>query len=232
MKTIAVMQPYIFPYVGYYQLATKVDEFVFFDDVNFIKKGFIHRNNILLNGEKFSFSIPVSKVSQNRKINEHFYRGEFDSFLKQIRRTYAKAPFFDEAIKIIESCLFQGELGVAQVNISSISAIFDYVDLPFDYSSASTLKIDGKYHAQDRIIKICKELGATHYVNAVGGKELYDNNSFAQEGIKLSFIQPYLTEYKQISKDFVSGLSIIDALMYCTKSELVELIQGGSFEGN
>ena len=227
---LAIMQPYFFPYLGYYQLASSVDEFVFFDDVNFIKKGFIHRNNILLNKDKFQFSLPVIKVSQNRKINEHSYRGEFDVFLKQIQSAYKNAPFYEDVYPIIESVCANANENVAEKNASSIKAIFDYLAMPLTYSFSSLLNISDEIRAQNRIIAICNKKSATHYVNASGGKELYDNESFLSENIQLSFLKAELPKYKQTCHEFIAGLSIIDVLMHCDKKNVSNMINGGCFE--
>lgn len=227
---IAIMQPYFFPYIGYFQLANSVDEFVFFDDVNFIKKGFIHRNNILLNKEKFQFSIPVTKVSQNRKINEHFYKGEFDVFIKQVEAAYKNAPFFADVYPIISSICTDANENVAKKNALSIKSVFNYLGIPFVYSFSSILQIRGDIRAQDRIIEICKKKTITRYVNASGGKELYEYEKFLAKNIQLSFLATKLPEYEQSKNKFVIGLSIIDALMYCDKEAVIGMINAGRLE--
>ena len=68
--TVAIMQPYLFPYIGYWQLIHAVDTFVIFDDVNYIKKGYINRNNILVNGQKQTFTLELMSASQNKLIND------------------------------------------------------------------------------------------------------------------------------------------------------------------
>lgn len=95
MKT-AIMQPYFFPYLGYFQMFNAVDKFVLLDDVNFIMRGYINRNSILLNGKAHKFSIPLEKPSQNKLINEtklNFSLKDKENFLKTIQLAYKKAPF-------------------------------------------------------------------------------------------------------------------------------------------
>src|ERR1035437_356071 len=94
---LAIMQPYIFPYLGYYQLVNTVDTFVFFDDVNYIKKGWINENNILVNDAAYKFTLPVKDSSQNKRINQielSDYKTWCDKFLKTLSSTYKKSPQF------------------------------------------------------------------------------------------------------------------------------------------
>ena len=93
---IAIMQPYIFLYIGYFQLIDAVDKLVFYDDVNFIIKGWINRHNILVNGRKSMFTIPLNKVSRSKLINEVDVCDSFDwrtKMLKTFHCNYSKAPF-------------------------------------------------------------------------------------------------------------------------------------------
>src|SRR5687768_6232595 len=109
---LAIMQPYFLPYLGYYQLVNAVDTFVFFDDVNFIKKGWIHRNQVLVNGEAHKFTIPLKDASQNKKIYEvHLsdYAAWRDSFLKIIDFNYKKAPYYENTRELLAKILFQKE---------------------------------------------------------------------------------------------------------------------------
>ena len=227
---IAVMQPYFFPYLGYFQLAYCVDEFVFFDDVNFIKKGFIHRNNILLNKEKLQFSIPVVKVSQNRKINDHIYKGEYESFMKQIKSAYINAPYFENVFTLIEKVCGDEDSNVVNKNVLSIQTVFDYLEIPFKSSLSSALEIADDVRAQAKIIEICKRKGATHYINALGGRDLYEADIFLAQKVRLSFMQAQLPIYEQASTEFIGGLSIIDILMWCDKKTVKDMIKSGNFD--
>lgn len=220
----AIMQPYFFPYIGYYQLVYEVEKFVFLDDVNFIKKGYINRNAILLQGQRYEFSVPVSKVSQNRHINDHNYTGEFEQFLSLIERGYKKAPFFSDVFPIIQSVALAPNQNVAKKNADSITSIFSYLNIYKDFSFASDNNLDGEYKGQERILALCQKLGINRYRNAIGGRELYDLESFNKNGIELKFIETQLKAYKQGAADFVPYLSMIDILMHCNKEEVIDLL--------
>ena len=105
---VAIMQPYFFPYIGYFQLINLVDVFVVYDDVNYIKKGWINRNNILINKKSFLFSLPLQNMSQNKLINEIFLVEDTNwriSLLNTIQITYKNAPYFDEVYSLIEEII-------------------------------------------------------------------------------------------------------------------------------
>ena len=102
---IAIMQPYFFPYLGYWQLMNIVDKFVIYDDVNYIKRGWINRNRILVEGKPFYIHVPVMKASQNKIINEMevFVDSSLrKKELKTIELAYKKAPFFDSVYPLIK----------------------------------------------------------------------------------------------------------------------------------
>jgi hypothetical protein len=226
----AVMQPYLFPYIGYYQLVSEVDKFVFFDDVNFIKKSFINRNSILLNQKKFEFSIPVAKVSQNRLIEEHMYTGDYANFFKTLKFAYRDAPNFHEIIEIVESVLRDGLLKVPEINGKSIRTVFDFLGLKKEFIFSSALSVGTGLKGQEKIIAICKELGITKYRNAIGGQKLYDKKFFSDHGIELAFIKTNEIHYSQSNSVFVPNLSIIDMLMWCTKEQVIKYLKEYSIE--
>ncbi len=220
----AIMQPYFFPYIGYYQLAYEVDTYVFLDDVNFIKKGYINRNAILLQGRRHAFSIPVSQLSQNRTIQLHDYQDDLSSFLRLVQQAYRKAPFFDTVMPLIESVAMDPDNNVARKNAKSLTAVFAYLGLERVFLFSSEVASCGVQKGQDRIIALCRQLGIDQYRNAIGGQMLYDGTAFQEAGIELRFIQSNMQPYPQGKGDFVAHLSIIDALMHCDRQTLIELI--------
>jgi hypothetical protein len=229
--TIAVMQPYIFPYLGYYQLVGAVDKFVFFDDVNFISKGWINRNRILVNNEDYRFTIPLVKASQNRLINEieiaDFIKWRND-FLKTIENNYKKAPYFIFLYKWLNNFLHSrdyisiGEL--AEDSIRSVATLLG-ISPEFIRSSALEYRSTVVQSGQDKIISICKLLKADHYINPINGMDIYDDEKFRSEEIVLDFIQMREIIYEQFGKsDFVSSLSVIDVLMFLSVEEVKLLL--------
>ncbi len=225
-KKIAIMQPYIFPYLGYFQLINSVDEFVFYDDVNFIKKGWINRNNILLNNQKFMFTIPCIKISQNKLINEvktiENQQG-LEKILKMIKNAYYHAPNFDIVYPMIEQRIMMQNTNISDMAVGSVNDVLSYLDVNKDVYCSSKLEYNRNNDAQGKIISICNCLNANEYINMVGGRGLYNNSDFLMQNISLKFLKPTLSTYKQFTSDFISGLSIIDVLMFNSKSDILSM---------
>ncbi len=222
---LGIMQPYFFPYIGYFQLIELVDVYVIADDLNFIKNSYIKKNSILDNGAPALISLELIGASQNKLINEIEVGNKTDKLLTAIQRRYAKAPYFKDVFPLLQSILLSEEKNVARFLGDSLIKIASYLDMQtkFLYSSEIEKNNDLKFDA--RIIDICKRVGADHYINAIGGKELYSKDKFASEGIKLSFLDTKEIEYTQFGKEFVPNLSIIDVLMFNSPEETKVLLQ-------
>jgi WbqC-like protein family len=226
---LAIMQPYLFPYIGYFQLIKTVDIFVFYDDVNYIKKGWVNRNRILVNKKEFTFSVPLNKISQNITIRETYINLEtFESWKEKIIQTllynYKKAPFFSEVNELINSILNKKYATISDLAIESIIATSEYLGFKTTFFTSSERYENRDLERQERLIDICNKENASDYINALGGNELYDKKSFKEKGIELSFIKTLPIEYKQFNNDFVPWLSIIDVLMFNSIEEVEEML--------
>ena len=224
---IGIMQPYIFPYIGYFQLINAVDKFVIYDDVNFINKGWINRNRILNNGKDSLFSIPLKEASQNKLINE--IEVNWDSawkskFLKTLEQCYKKAPFYQEILTIIEETLQVDNEPISKVIENNLRLICHYLDIKTEIVSSSAIYQNSHLKAQERILDICLQEKATQYINPIGGLELYDKDFFEVKNIKMNFIQSNPIEYKQYKNEFVPWLSMIDVLMFNSKEQIKEFL--------
>lgn len=225
---IAIMQPYFFPYLGYYQLAYAVDKFVFFDDVNFINKGWINRNNILVNKSSTLFTIPLIKSSQNSLINEILITPDSKwkiKFFKTLEMAYGKAKYYKDTIDIINNVFENSKGNLAELTKSSIREVFNYLGLDKNWVDSSSAYLNRDLKGQSRIIDICKKENADSYINLIGGKSLYDSKSFEQENIKIHFITNSFTPYKQFSEEFTPGLSMIDLLMHLSPEDLIKMFR-------
>lgn len=214
---IAIMQPYLFPYVGYYQLVSAVDKFIFLDDVNFIKRGWINRNRITVNGSEFVFSVPCIKVSQNRLICQTAIDASSrfsEKFCDTLRMNYKSAPFFEPTTRLIQEILGSGHRWIHELAEDSVSKVASYIGIDVHFDQSIGRYKNEELKGAQRLIDICRQEGATEYINAPGGSVLYDKATFADAGIALHFIQPRLFEYERGGEDFLAGLSIIDVLMY------------------
>jgi len=222
---LGIMQPYFLPYIGYFQLIQLVDIYVIADDLHFIKNSYIKKNSILDNGAPALISLQLIGASQNKLINEIEVGDNVDKLLTAIQRRYSKAPYFKDVFPLLQTILSSKEKNLARFLGYSLMEISSYlgIETKFLYSSEIEKNNDLKFDA--RIMDICKRVGADHYINAIGGKELYDKDEFAKEGIKLSFIDTKEIEYKQFDKEFVPNLSIVDVMMFNSKEESRELLQ-------
>jgi len=224
-RRVAVMQPYFFPYLGTFQLAQAVDAFVFFDDVAFIKKGYIHRNALLGPDGPQAFTIPVKEASQNRTIGEHVYAGAWKAFLATLPQLYGRAPLFDAVYPLVESVALDPDENVARKNALGFMRVFEYLGLQREWSLASRHALPSELRAQQRILALCEREGATMYVNAAGGRALYEPDVFAAAGIELRFLAGEPQLYPQGREAFVPNLSMIDLLMHCEPAAVRERLQ-------
>ncbi|NUM41848.1 MAG: WbqC family protein [Leptospiraceae bacterium] len=224
-KKIAIMQPYLFPYIGYFQLIKSVDLFVFYNDVNYIKQGWINRNKILLNGKEFSFSAPVSNVSSFRKIKDtKIHKDLFpiwrSKFLRTIEQAYSKAPYYVSTKEMIADVLFKPYLDICSFAVDSNRLICSYLGINTEFKLSSEEYPNNHLSASDRIVDICFREQARIYINPPGGLHLYDKNSFNNVGLNLYFLIPNLSKYNQFGNPFVPWLSIIDVLMFNSVFEI------------
>lgn len=216
------------PYIGYWQLIAAVDTYVVYDDVNFIKRGWINRNNILLNGEKKLFSIALHDVSQNKLINEISIADDFYKLRKTIAMSYSRAPFYAPTMELLDTIFQFPKDNIALFIDNSIRLVCDYLDIHTNILLSSHIKKNNALRGQDKIISLCKLLNADTYVNAIGGMELYDKQIFEHNNIRLWFLQPEIESYRQFKYDFVPGLSIIDILMFCPIKQIRSMLQNYS----
>ncbi len=222
--TLAIMQPYLFPYIGYWQLINAVDTFVIYDDVNFIKQGYINRNSILSNGKSQQFTLELIGASSNKLIKEIEIGNNVNKILKTIKQSYIKAPPFENVIILLEEILTNKEKNLAKYIGYSLEKISQYLEINTNFVYSNNIKKDINLKAQDKIIDICKNLNARKYINTIGGQELYNKEIFKENGIELNFLKTELVEYKQFKNDFVPYLSIIDILMFNSKDEIKNML--------
>ena len=222
---LGIMQPYFMPYIGYWQLMAAVDKYVIYDDVNFIKKGWINRNNILVNGTKQLFTISLEGVSQNKLINEILIADDFIKLRKTISMAYSKAPYYYETMELLDMIFAFDSKNLAKFLENSIRLVVQHLGLKTEILLSSDLKKDNSLKGQEKILDICKNLKADVYYNAIGGQELYNSDNFEAVGIELKFVQSKLTPYKQLKNDFIGGLSIIDVLMFNSKTDVHNMLK-------
>ncbi|MAF43662.1 MAG: hypothetical protein CMI54_05780 [Parcubacteria group bacterium] len=218
MKKIAIMQPYFFPYLGYFQLINSVDEFIVYDNIQYTKKGWINRNRILFNDSDRVITLPLKKASDylniiDRQLSDN-WKDDRKKMLNLIHLSYAKAPCFKETYALVEKCLLHEDVNLFNFLLNSLKGINNHLGIQTPVIISSGLGIDHSLTGQDKVISICKNQNALVYINAIGGKELYRGDEFQEHDIRLNFIQSEFITYEQFGRNYLPWLSIIDVMMF------------------
>lgn len=224
------MQPYFFPYLGYWQLLDAVDKYIVYDNIEFTKNSWIRRNRILLNYKDKMFTLPLKADSDYLDIRERFIVENFEKertkILSQIMQAYKKAPYFDIVYPIIESCFKYEDRNLFNYIYNTIRQVASYLDIKTNIIVSSTIDIDHTLKGQDKVLALCKKENADEYYNSIGGIVLYDKDVFYNNGIKLSFLK--MNDdivYKQFNNEFVANLSIIDVMMFNSKDSCKQMLK-------
>lgn len=228
-KKVAIMQPYFFPYIAYFQLISAVDIFVIYDNIKYTKKGWINRNRILQDGSDKLISLPLKTASDYLDVVERELADGFDAkkLLNQIRAAYLHAPYFTQVFPLMEVILHYPEHNLFRFLHHSIVKICSYLNISTKILPSSKLNIDHELKSQEKVLAICQSVGATHYVNAIGGQDLYSKADFLSRNIALHFIQSELRVYQQFGAEFVPWLSIIDLMMFNSVDEISDDLKNG-----
>jgi hypothetical protein len=233
---LAIMQPYFFPYISYFQLIKSVDKFIVYGNVSYRKRSFINRNSLVErgSGEKFYILAPVQAVSSNKKICDVKLLEDNEwkrKLLKTIYMNYKKAPFFSEVYSLLERFIQVGDTDLCSYTTYQLRELCKFIGITTDIVNddikyqelekelddenlAGGLEYDVK---SARVIKLCELEGASVYHNSMGGRELYPKAYFSTKGIDIYFIKPKEMYYQQFTSDYTSYLSIIDMLMHIGK---------------
>lgn len=244
------MQPYFFPYLGFYQGVHAVDKYILYDNLAYIKEGWMNKNRFLVvNGEPTYFIAEVKKKSSFRKISDielvdnNWWRKKI---MKSIFYNYKKSPFFDEIYPIVERVVNAKVGFLTELNSRSIIEVCNYLEIKAEITTDTSkyLQLEDKLANDEleissrfpsirlnnpekkviRVIEICRAEGAEIFINAIGGRKLYDKEEFERHNIKLFFVQTNQYSYQQSTEKFYSHLSIIDVLMNCGKDGTKKLL--------
>lgn len=215
---LGIMQPYFMPYIGYFQLIAAIDIFIVYDNIKYTKKGWINRNRMLLNGTDAMFSVPLKKGSDTLDVVERELAAEFDrcKLLNKLKGAYGRAPQFELTYPVLERIVQHEEANLFRYIQHSIVLLCEHLAINTEIKISSEILIDHELKGQDKVLALCKAVGADTYINAIGGVELYNKADFRIQGIDLQFIKARSFEYAQFGDAFVPWLSIVDVLMFNT----------------
>jgi hypothetical protein len=213
---VGIMQPYFLPYIGYFQLIAAVDQFIAYDNIKYTKKGWINRNRMLLNGTDAMFSLPLKKGSDSLDVIKRELAPEFDrgKLLNQFKGAYSSAPQFDLTYPVLGRIVQHDETNLFRYIYHSIVQLCEHLGINTEIRISSEILIDHELKGQDKVLALCKAVGADTYINTIGGVELYAKDDFRIQGIDLQFIKSTPFEYAQFGDAFVLWLSIVDVLMF------------------
>jgi hypothetical protein len=224
---LAIMQPYFFPYIGYWQLMHAVDRFVIYDDVNYITRGWVNRNCILNFGKPIYITAPLQHASPNKLIcdtslqHANFWRAKL---VKMVENTYRKAPFFNKCFPIIENIIHYDANNLSDYLVYQLRTLSTHMGVRVEFVLTSRSYKNNDLSGQERVIDICKREGATAIINPQGGQALYYRANFEQSGLDLKFLIPSSIEYKQFGATHVPWLSIIDVMMFNSPNQVSKLL--------
>jgi hypothetical protein len=229
MKTIAIMQPYFLPYIGYFQLIAAVDIFILYDNIKYTKKGWINRNRMLRNEKDVMFSVSLKKNSDLLNICEREISVDFSDskLLNQFKNAYQKAPYFNQTFPLIEQIVRYRDENLFTYLHNSIRKICEHLGIDTPIRVSSTIAVDDSLKNENKVLALCEAVGGGGYINALGGMELYSQEAFKKKEIELKFIKSLPFEYKQFGNTFIPWLSIIDVMMFNSQLKIEEQI----FEG-
>jgi WbqC-like protein len=225
---LGIMQPYFFPYIGYFQLMNLVDEFIIYDNIEYTKKGWINRNRILSNGVDEYISLPLKKDSDYLNVNERFLADSWDThkikLLNKIKESYKKAPYFDSTFTLVEKIIKYEEPNLFKFLYHSLNQLSNHLNIDSKLTISSSIQIDHNLKSQNKVLEICKKKNISNYINPIGGINLYQKEVFNKENIHLKFIETNNIEYPQFNNEFLPNLSIIDILMFNSDEKITDFL--------
>lgn len=224
---VAIMQPYLLPYIGYFQLINAVDVFVVYDNIKYTKKGWINRNRYLSNGIDAIFSLPIKKDSDFLDIVEREVSPDFNpsKMLNQLKEAYRKAPFATQTMGLLETILMNDERNLFRFIRHGLEKTCQHLGISTPILDSSSLAIDHALQSQDKVLALCQATRANTYLNPIGGTALYSNDAFMKHGLELKFLRSTLRPYQQFGAAFVPWLSILDVMMFNAPEDLSKMIQ-------
>lgn len=230
---LAIMQPYFFPYLGYFSLIRETDEFILFDTPQFIRHGWIERNRILKQGGGWQYiGVPLKKHSRETAIRDICIAGESDwkaRIAAQLQHYRKKAPFYRATMEVVGQGLAEETDSIAELDRHCLEAVCAYLDIPFRCRMFSSMDLAiSPVNAPDEwALNICRAIpGVTEYWNPPGGMAFFDRTKYQTANLGLVFQRICLQSYPQGNgtEEFIAGLSVIDAMMFNEPARIREML--------
>jgi hypothetical protein len=229
---LGMMQPYFFPYLGYFGLIHAADHWMVFDTPQYIRRGWINRNRVLSAGQSAwrYIRVPVAQCDRSTpiyKVCVHptaMWREELLNSLTVYR--LKNAPYYLETIEFLTETLSCNTKSLTDLIVHCLCCCCEYLGLPFRFEtfSKADLVLPDIGTPGQWALETARALGATSYVNPPGGRRIFDSEAFKQARIDLKLLRPALPAYDQKTSRFECGLSIIDALMWNKTATVRDMI--------
>ena len=214
MTKIAVLQSNYIPWRGYFDIISKVDHFVIYDEVQYTKNDWRNRNQIKTQNGLVWLTIPVKQTNLNQKICETEVVNQIwrRKHMNSIRLNYSKAPFYNDYIDSI-AYLYEGnETLLSEINLKFIRGFCEILNINTNIIDSKDLKLKGDKN--ERLVDACQKLNATSYLSGKAAQKYLNNDMFSQQNIEVQWMDYcHLSEYKQLYPPFNMGVSIIDTLL-------------------
>ena len=224
------MQPYFLPYIGYFQLIDKVDQFVIYDDVQFTKKGWINRNSVPVNNGIWKFTVACDASPESSRVFEKIISREFnrDKFITRIRTEYRKSFAHNPgAFELLEEIIGFNDNNLFNFIANSIRGLVNYLNIPASRIIVSSDLGDFTHlKSQDKVLAICSEINASHYLNPISGQHLYSEEVFKNNGLELEFFQPELDVVNNFETSLI--FSIMHIIISLPREKVIELSKLGN----
>lgn len=233
---LGIMQPYFLPYLGYYSLIEATDQFILFDIVQYIRHGWIERNQVLNNkNESFYIKVPLEKHSRSttiQNINIKNSQRWQDTILAQLSQYKKKSKYYTQVVDMLKHSFETTPSNITELNSTILKTTCEYLDMNAKIETFSDMNITlPDVNAPDEwALYISKHMKATEYINPEGGKTFFNVEKYQNENISIKFLKQELRPYKQFTDEFTPGMSIIDVLMFNSINDTKELINAYNVE--
>jgi hypothetical protein len=228
---VAIMQPYFFPYIGYFSLIKNTERFILLDSIQYIRHGWIERNRILKPDEGWQYiGVPLNKHKRETSIKEIEISNESkwkEKIIAQLVHYKKIAPNYNKTIDFIKETFSKDYKSIVALNKDTLTAVCQYlgIEVTIDLFSEMNIEIDQVNAPDEWALNICKAIGGVQeYWNPEGGSSFFNINKYILNNINIRFLHQILIEYNQKRRIFEPGLSIIDVMMFNSPETISEML--------
>ncbi|MBJ6724836.1 WbqC family protein [Geomesophilobacter sediminis] len=229
---VAIMQPTYLPWSGYFNMIHQADLFIFLDDVQFAKRSWQQRNRIMLSGSEHFLSVPVQCKGKREQLIWEVLVDDSQQWREKhvntLAHAYRKHPFGAEAIAPVTDALAGCGAGLAELNITIISAFCSRFGITTPFRRSSDLAVHGK--KSEHLLALCREVGATTYLSARGSREYIEEEQvFSGTTVDVAYHDYHPSPYPQRgAAEFVPYLSIVDVVANLGFGPAGKLVRGAA----